>query len=282
MFDHVVITDWSAANKTSPARPSKDAIWIGVASPDALVATHYFRTRHSAEVWINAFLDDQQGQRVLLGFDFPMGYPAGFARHLTGQDTATSVHAWLARHITDDPTNANNRFAVAAAINAGFGGHGPFWGRPDNLALPALSPRKTANYPTLGFAERRAVETIVPRAQPVWKLYTTGSVGSQTLMGLPVIHRLCQRPGTALWPFDTPDQVTLAEVYPSLLATPVLAAKDTIKDRAQVQLLARALLTLSQHNRIAPLFDTPAIAREEGWILGAGHAPLLEQALAWT
>ena len=52
-----------------------------------------------------------------------------------------------------------------------------------------------------------------------------------------------------------------------------------IKDEAQVRLLSRALFTLSQQGQLARLFDTPAIAREEGWILGAGHVAALEAAL---
>ena len=42
------------------------------------------------------------------------------------------------------------------------------------------------------------LEQQVPRAQPVWKLFTTGSVGSQALMGLPLLHRLSQRAGVAV------------------------------------------------------------------------------------
>jgi hypothetical protein len=49
-----------------------------------------------------------------------------------------------------------------------------------------------------------------------------------------------------------------------------------------VKLLARALWRLSQRGVLAPLLDTPDIAREEGWILGAGHAPMLADALTWV
>jgi hypothetical protein len=49
-----------------------------------------------------------------------------------------------------------------------------------------------------------------------------------------------------------------------------------------VRLLALALWQLARKGRLAPLFDTPPDAQEEGWILGAGHAALLEEALTWT
>jgi molybdopterin-guanine dinucleotide biosynthesis protein B len=124
---------------------------------------------------------------------------------------------------------------------------------------------------------------VVPRAQPVWKLYTTGAAGGQGLVGQPMIHRLTMLPDVAVWPFDPTDaRVVLAEVYPSLLARAVAADPAPIKDEAQVRLLSRALWRLSQTGRIAPLFATPggAVTTEEGWILGAGHGPALEAALA--
>ena len=281
MFDTVLVVDWSASTTPSPARPAKDAIWIGAAR---LAQTHtsYHRTRHAAETCLTDLLDAEAaaGRRVLVGFDFPMGYPTDFAAHLTGQPDPRAVWQWLDRHITDTATNANNRFAVAGRINALFPAPGPFWGCPASAAHPHLSPTKPQSYTALGLAERRHVETIVPRAQPVWKLFTTGSVGSQSLMGLPLIHRLSRRTGAQVWPFDAPTgPLVLAEVYPSLLSRAVAADPAPVRDEAQVRLLARALWSLAQQNQLAPLFQTPPQAAAEGWILGAGHQAALEQAL---
>lgn len=274
-FDRVVVADWSASGTPSPARPSADAIWIASVTLAGEEVT-YHRTRTDAETALQA-LAAAPG-KCLIGFDFPMGYPQGFAARLTGQNSPRALRAWLADHVQDGPDNRNNRFDVANAINHRLGGQGPFWGCPASVNLPHLSPRKTVDYAALGLAERRAVEQAVPRAQPVWKLYTTGSVGSQALMGLPVVHRLA----APVWPFDPMGRVTLAEVYPSLLA-PEVAAMGGIKDAAQVRLLARALFRLSQSGQIAPLFALPhPAAVEEGWILGAGHEPLLKAALTWA
>jgi hypothetical protein len=278
LFDRVVIVDWSASSAPSPARPCKDAIWIGVADADGVV-TSYHRTRAAAEGALTALI--ARGGRVLVGCDFPFGYPAGFAQRLTGRAEARAVWQWLAGRITDDAGNANNRFAVAAGINLMLGGMGPFWGCPGNLDLDGLPHRKSVDYADLGLAERRQIERLVPRAQPVWKLYTTGSVGSQALMGLPMIHRLAAGHGVAVWPFDAPAPVTLAEVYPSLLAQAVARDPGEIKDEVQVRLLARALFALARAERLAGLFAVPEAAREEGWILGAGEADLLEAALTW-
>ena len=281
-FDRVIVADWSAAGAPSPARPSADAIWIGTADAGG-VSSAYFRTRAAAEAHLAGEITGNRG-RILIGFDFPMGYPAGFAARLTGQATARAVWGWLAAHLVDGPHNRNNRFEVADRINAGFGRVGPFWGRPRDLALPHLPERKTVDYQALGLQERRQVERVVPRAQPVWKLYTTGAAGSQGLVGQAMIHRLAQRRGVAVWPFDTPDApVVLAEVYPSLLARAVAAEGAAIKDDAQVRLLARALWVLSQRGGLAPLLATPGgeVTTDEGWILGAGRAGALEEALAW-
>lgn len=281
MFDRVIVADWSASGQPSPARPSANAIWIGSAGPDG-VDTGYFRTRHAAEGHLAQTIRANRG-RLLIGFDFPMGYPAGFAARLTGQPQARAVWRWLADHLNDTPDNRNNRFEVADRINARLGGAGPFWGRPGSSPLPHLPETKAVDYRALDLAERRRVETLVPKAQPVWKLYTTGAAGSQGLIGQPMLHRLSALPGVSVWPFDAPDApVVLAEVYPSLLARAVAADPAPIKDEAQVRLLAQALFALSRANALAALLDTPPapVTTEEGWILGAGHADRLQGALA--
>ena len=275
-FDTVAVADWSATSGLSPARPSADAIWVGICRAGQ-VEDHYHRSRAGAEAQLATLIagETAAGRRLLIGFDFPMGYPAGLAMRLTGQPGARAVWAWLAARITDDAENRNNRFAVAAAANRILGVPGPFWGRPAGLNLPDLPPRKLADYAALGLAERRQVERVIPRAQPVWKLYTTGAAGGQALMGLTMIHRLAQTPGVAVWPFDPPTApVVLAEVYPSLLAGPVAACADPIRDRAQVRLLSLALWRTTD----STLLDAPV--SEEGWILGAAHAALLRASCA--
>lgn len=281
-FDTVIVVDWSAANVPSPAKASADAIWMGVArGGDADVSYH--RTRALAETALVGVLDAEAaaGRRVLAGFDFPFGYPAGFAMRLTGTPKARAVWDWFEANLDVGADNRSNRFELAAGINARFGSAGPFWGRPAGLDLPTLPARKLVDYVALGLAERRVVDDMVPRAQPVWKLYTTGSVGSQTLTGLPMIARLARRRGCKVWPFDdAKGELVLAEVYPSLLAQDVAlaVAGGEIKDAAQVRLLALALWALSSQGRLGALLDVPAQA-EEGWILGAGHKAALEGAL---
>jgi molybdopterin-guanine dinucleotide biosynthesis protein B len=283
LFDCVIIVDWSAASAPSPTKPSADAIWTCRA--DARGAeTQYHRTRAQAEAYLRGQIMAAQARdaRLLIGCDFPFAYPRGFAHALTGQADARAVWRFLQGVIADSDSNANNRFDVANDINARFG-NGPFWGRPVGRNAPHLPARKTVDYTALPFAERRSIDRAIPTAQPVWKLYTTGSVGSQALMGLPMIARLAGMNGVSVWPFDEClTDVVLAEVYPSILAKAVareVALSGAIKDAVQVQLLARAMMRQPPDVWAQMLALPHPDAREEGWILGAGFADVLEAAL---
>ncbi|MBK1635453.1 molybdopterin guanine dinucleotide synthesis [Rhodovulum adriaticum] len=286
-FDTIVMADWSARSAPSPRRPVADAIWIAVAAQGQETVT-YYRTRARAEAQLTALLAEGRatGRRVLLGLDFAFGYPAGFAAALTGTGRAQAVWAWLAAHLHDGPDNANTRFAVADAINARFPGVGPFWGCPPGLSLPHLPARGRLRQGH-GMTERRLAEQAVPRAHPVWKLFTTGAVGSQVLVGLPMLHRLAERFGTdlAIWPFDRPDApLVAAEIYPALIDPMLPMAPDAIRDAAQVRLMARAMGRLQAAGMLDRAFTTPDDTRitEEGWILGASCSQELRALLSRT
>ena len=277
-FDEVVIVDWSASSRPNP-RPAADSIWIGRTDAHGTEAQH-FPTRQLAELWLLHHVQAAIAgrRRLLTGFDFAFGYPSGFAGILTGQNTAQSVWAYLDQHISDGKDNQNNRFAVAAAMNVHFEAPGPFWGGNGPTDLP---PRKPP--PPNSLSEHRAAEA--KGAKSIWQLTGAGAVGSQSLMGQPMLHRLCAATGAQVWPFTPANgPVVFAEVYPSLLRPAVLAeaAKGWITDAAQVRLLSRALWLLSRDGGLSALFDTiPAHAAEEGAVLGAAHATELLGALQW-
>ena len=286
LFDEVLVADWSAAAQPK-TKPGPDSIWIGICNADGVQARH-FATRALAEAFLHMRLTDNRaaGRRTLAGFDFAFGYPAGFAAGLTGQASARAVWAYLAAQVQDGADNANNRFAVAAAINTRFDATGPFWGGLRGQVVPGLTPTKTARYGAPFLAERRAVERAISGTSTVWQLTGAGAVGSQSLVGLPMVHRLVADHQAQVWPFDSTDgPIVLAEVYPSLLRPQVreMVAAGWVTDAAQVRLLAQALFRLAVSGDLQALLAPPAdpAATEEGWILGADHAPLLRAALTW-
>ncbi|MCG6904532.1 MAG: molybdopterin guanine dinucleotide synthesis [Rhodobacter sp.] len=278
-FDRILIVDWSAANMASPRRPSKDAIWVAEAGAGA-AAHWYLRTRSLAMELVAARIERAlaRGERVLCGFDFPFGYPAGFAQVVAGEAGALAVWRWLAGAVCDADDNRSNRFQVAATANAMFPGIGPFWGCPASVSLPGLPAKGRARYGH-GMRERRAVEDAVRRAQPCWKLFTTGSVGSQALLGLARLQGLRRRFAgqVAVWPFERLDMpVVLAEIYPSLLdglvKRAVASAPGVIPDAVQVRLLAATLAEMQDRGQLAAALDAARgeDLAEESWILGVG------------
>ena len=105
LFDTHIIVDWSARSKPSPAKPTKDAIWWAVARVDSgsasVLKPKYARTRDDALRCLVRLIADEldTGRRVLVGFDFPFGYPEGVAAHLTGKGSALALWDWLAERV---------------------------------------------------------------------------------------------------------------------------------------------------------------------------------------
>jgi molybdopterin molybdotransferase len=280
-IDTVIMVDWSARSAPSPAKRSKDAIYVAERT-GGLAHVTYCRTRaaatdHLAARFAAALSD---GRRVLAGFDFPLGYPKGFAHALTGRADPFAVWEWLAEAISDDARNANNRLDVANRINAGFAAAGPFWSHPVGKTQAHVPFRKPPHQ-GFAFAERRQVEQVARGASTCFQLYGNGAVASQSLLGLPRLWALKQQFGAALAvrPFeDRAAPILLAEVYPSILSAEIKRRQrpDEIPDAAQVRVLAQAFAGLQPDHLQAMLSEGDP---EEGWIAGVGHAQALIAAL---
>jgi precorrin-8X/cobalt-precorrin-8 methylmutase len=285
MFDTFVMVDWSAANVP---RTGRDSIWICWHAPDGERLENP-PTRHSAKLLLGDWLATAltRGERVLLGFDFPFGYPKGFAARL-GLSGPPWRAVWdeIARLVEDTPDNRNNRFDVAAALNQRvLKGRFPFWGCPASAAGPFLGPKHHRSHQENGLAERRLIDEYMPGAQPCWKLLGAGSVGGQILTGIPVVQALREDPRwrehVQIWPFETglrapvEAQVVFAEVYPSLWAVSPSATEP--KDAVQVRTVARYFAQRDHAGELAGLFaGDPGLSRaqrnvvetEEAWTLG--------------
>lgn len=291
LFDAYIVVDWSAS--AVPKRGA-DSIWYAVLRRDdgrlKRTALANPATRMQAMTAVEAEVRElvDQGRRVLVGFDFPNAYPRGFSSRagFDGAKPWCAIWDGLDHLIEDSENNANNRFEVAAELNRRIsGGAFPFWGCPPSAAAPTLTPKKTRVYDD-DVPERRLCESWMPKTQPCWKLYTTGSVGSQALLGIPMQRRLRQTfaKQATVWPFETgmavpatdAKPIVIAEVYPSMV--PVEVPSGTVKDAAQVETLARHFARRDAAGLLAVDFAGPALSKadrrlveiEEGWILGVG------------
>lgn len=134
--------------------------------------------------------------------------------------------------------------------------------------------------------EWREVEAMLRRhgshPQSVWKLLGAGSVGSRTLTGIPVLHRLRQDPRLAavskVWPFEVevPElregqgAIVHAEIWPSLDAGADEAGM--VRDQAQVIRLVEFFRQRDLSGTLSNSFIVPSpAAAEEGWILGVAN-----------
>ena len=297
LFSAYVIVDWSAAAKPSTGA---DSIWIGVLKRDVrfrlTFESYNPATRAEAETRLAAILDDlkKRGERALVGFDFPLGFPRGLAKALAlpGDRPWRAVWDQLAKMVKDKADNTNNRFGVGSEINRRLtGGPFPFWGCPPKDALTTLQPKRPREHGPDDLPEFRYTDEAANAkgAHSIWKLYYNGSVGGQAIMGIPAVRRLKDARGEAVrvWPFETGFKalteadlegvaVVVAEVYPSMIKAAPAAGE--VKDLTQVRSLAEHFAKLDEAGKLGAIFGPPkgvsdealeAATAEEGWILGA-------------
>ncbi|MDP3492663.1 MAG: cobalamin biosynthesis protein CbiG [Hyphomonadaceae bacterium] len=297
LFESYVMVDWSAASK--PATGA-DSIWIGALTPDSRLKLTFKATnpptRAKAIEELTELLNRclKRGDRVLVGVDFPLGFPAGTSEALKLKgEPGKSLRDFLLKEMKDKPDNTNNRFALAARMNRLISdGPFPFWGCSKKDELTTLSVKKTREHGKGDIAEFRIVEEAAlaakkARPQPVWKIAYAGAIGGQAMTGIPAMERLREKfPALKIWPFDLPlakldsealadTRVVVAEVLTTLNATNQQASE--IRDEAQVRMLCEALAERDASGKLATMFageaklsdkQKAAVSAEEGWILG--------------
>lgn len=298
LFDSYVMVDWSAASK--PATGA-DSIWIGALTPDSRLKLAFKASNPPTRAKALEELTDllgrclKRGDRVLLGVDFPLGFPAGTsaALKLKGEQPWRSIRDFLLKEMKDKPDNSNNRFSLAAQMNRRISeGPFPFWGCSKKDELTTLAIKKVREHGPKDIAEFRITEdnladTRKARPQPVWKIAYAGAVGGQTLTGVPAIERLREKfPALKIWPFELPlakldsegladTRIAVVEISPTLV-TPQVGASE-IKDEAQVRTLAEWYAERDANGKLAALFAAEAkltdsqklsVTQEEGWVLG--------------
>lgn len=287
LFSAYVIASWSASTKPSPGA---GGVWIGVMKRDVRfrLAFESFNlpTRAEGEKKLAALLDDfkKRGEKALVGFAFPLGFPRGFAEglKLPGDEPWLAVWNQIDKMVKDKPDNTSNRSGVASEINRRLtGGPFPFWGCPPRDALTTLQPKRGRDHGPGDLPELRHTDATTD-APPIWKLFYAGSVGGQAILGIPVAKRLRQARAAKAWPFETgwrePDldgvDVVIAEVQ--LLDAQPLPGEA--KELAPIRATAENLAKLDEAGKLGVLFAAPkdtapelvaVVEREEGWMLGA-------------
>ena len=249
--------------------------------------------KRGIDIAVQTVVDDlkKRSERALVGFDFPLGFPRGFAEalKLPGEHPWRAAWDQLDKMVKDKPDNTNNRFGVGSEINRRLtGGPFPFWGCPPRDTLTTLQPKRGREHGSGDVPEFRHVDSERKSVNSVWKLYYNGAVGGVAILGIPMARRLRARfPSMRAWPFET-GWKALAEA--DLAGIDVVAAEvadarvkaqplpGELKDPARLRVLAEHLAKLDEAGKLGALFAptrrvSPEIAQavehEEGWALGA-------------
>src|SRR5262249_17422500 len=149
----------------------------------------------------------------------------------------------------------------------------PFWNCPARSAGAGLrATRPTFPYRAsslLDLEEYREADRRLRASgrfvQSVWKLYTTGSVGSQTLLGIPRVATLrfdARRAEVSrVWPFEAASParrrpfVLHVEIWPGMV--PLERTLHPVKDAAQVLTVVRSLAERDAAGDLEAVLDRP-------------------------
>ena len=288
LFDDYIMVDWNSGGKPCTGCNS---VWIAhqrCESSGVISACNPSTRGEAMEVVsdkLRRSVDDSR--RVMLGFDFPFGFPSGTAAAM-----GLAAPAWKglwekARADIRDcqRTNENNRFQVAEKWRADYGL--PFYGKHQSWddKHPHL-PRKDKKPAGCRLPSKRKTEQAT-RASSVWQLFGGPNVvGGQALTGMPHLWRLRfdSRLGDniVVWPFETnftgqfSKDIVLVEIYPSSprIAAEMAKQEGRCKDEKQAKAACVYFSRLDRADKLGALFSQSVpeseknAALEEGWIFG--------------
>ena len=201
MVQRVVAVDWSGDRSAAGQRKKIWAdVWTGNAAGRVLggsVRLEGGRTRAEVAEWLIEMA--RETPRMVVGFDFCFSFPAWFVRGEMGCEDGPAFWDLVARE-------HGERWLAAGCED------GRFWGRPHKrpaefsgerlhrmLRATDIDCKIVAVIPE---AERAArVKGITPKS--VFQIGGSGSVGTASLRGMPVLKRL-REAGFRVWPFDEP------------------------------------------------------------------------------
>jgi hypothetical protein len=187
----VIAIDWSGA-KVGAAKK----IWLGEATASGALID--LKTGLNREQ-VTAYLINEagRGEPMVVGLDFAFSFPAWFVRE-RGYASAPALWAGLATDGLADAWLKTPKW--------------PLWGRKGHTKPTDIEHfRATEN-------DVGAVAGI--SCKSVFQIGGAGAVGTGSIRGMPVLHRL-RAVGLGAWPFDAQARATAIEIYPRLLTGPV-------------------------------------------------------------
>ena len=279
-FDRFVAIDWSGARQKRLKGIQVAVCRTGGAAPELLLPDDGGFWSREAVAYL---IPDLRDVPTLVGIDFAFAYAfadrgAYFPGLEDGPDEATGLWAFVEAHSGDAPDLYGG--ALYRDPGSPVGDH--YW---------TGGPRPP------GFLERRRVTELAASSDahphPVFKVFSAANVGTGSLAGMRLLHRLHAR--VAVWPFAPPSRVTVAEIYPKLYvrkagvkaeklvedpgridatlaaygSAPYTGPDLDTEDKVDAVVSAAALRALST---VPAVWSAPAgqpESRREGWIFGA-------------
>jgi hypothetical protein len=163
------------------------------------------RSRQAIGDWLIA--ERAKGEALLVGIDFAFSLPGWF---LADQAISSAQALWAMTGPLDSISERWLRDCDA-----------PFWGKPGRC-----KPQ--------GLAEWRLTELSCQelgwRPRSVFQVGGAGAVGTGSLRGMPLLHRLSSA-GFSIWPFDDPALPLAIEIYPRALTGPVLKSRQDCREQ---------------------------------------------------
>jgi hypothetical protein len=192
-----IAVDWSGARLRA-----ENKIWLAEVVGGRLVRLENGRTREQVAGFLVA--EAERDPDVVVGFDFAFSLPAWFLQE-RGLERVQDLWALAER-------DAEHWLAECET---------PFWGRPGRRR------------PDLGRGRDhfRLTDTSVPdtggiRPKSVFQIGGAGAVGTGSLRGMPILHRLSAE-GFSVWPFGSTDMPLVVEIYPRILTGAVNKSSAT-------------------------------------------------------
>jgi len=300
-FDRYLIADWSGAASLTLQRRGICVADATADSPIERVAAKF--TRQSLLKYVIRTLRSatDQGQRLLLGFDYQYGVPIGFVE-LLGLET-TNWRTLLQQLVTgaNGVPGLTHAKSYCRAINHWLvaRGHSPYFYTATKSALyseeqyipgtqsfivPSTDPRGDRTVAEKNWTVKRLSEQFWGLSgSPKFfnRVGDNGTVGGQTIVGLVKLYELLALTADsiplAVWPFDGPDldspayegRHVLVEPYPSGVRPSDVKQTDWDDAKSSVQALREADVS----GRLAGLLSFRSVCvtcmqriRIEGWI----------------